>query len=125
MEVFEQQNRCQSGGGGKFVAGMIVGIATALLVVCVGYVGYQIQQRVEGGGQGSQQVNAGGSGKDGKLSDAVADKIDTLEYMIEHYYYKDDISREDLENGIYQGLMDAVGAPYTIYFTASDFSTCM
>lgn len=91
----------------------------------MGYLGYQIQQRVENGGQGSQQVNADNSGQGDKLSDAVADKVDTLEYMIERYYYKDDISREDLENGIYQGLMDAVGDPYTSYFNAEDFNTFM
>lgn len=125
MEVFEQQNKRQNGGDGKFFAGLIVGIAAALLVVCVGYLGYQIQQRVENGGQGSQQVNADNSGQGDKLSDAVADKVDTLEYMIERYYYKDDISREDLENGIYQGLMDAVGDPYTSYFNAEDFNTFM
>lgn len=125
MEVYEQQNKPQSGGGGKFFAGLIVGIVAALLVVCVGYLGYQIQQKVENGGRDSQQVNADSSGQDGKLSDAVADKIDTLEYMIERYYYKDDISREDLENGIYQGLMDAVGDPYTSYYNAEDFSTFM
>lgn len=124
MEVFENQNKRQKNGEGKFLAGLIVGMVTTLLVVCVGYLGYQIQQRVDDG-QSSQQVNAGSSGQDGKLSDAVADKIDTLEYMIERYYYKDDISREDLENGIYQGLMDAVGDPYTSYFNASDFSIFM
>lgn len=125
MEVYGQENRSQSGGGGKFFAGLFVGIVTTLLVVCVGYLGYQIQRRVENAGQGSQQVNAGNSEQDGKLSDVVADKIDTLEYMIDHYYYKDDISREDLENGIYEGLMDAVGDPYTSYFNASDFNTFM
>ncbi len=125
MEVFEQQNKRQTGDGGRFFAGLIVGVITSLLVVCVGYVGYQIQQRVESGGRDSQQVNAGSSDPEGKLSDIVSDKVDTLEYMIEQYYYKDGISREDLENGIYQGLMDAVGDPYTSYFNASDFSTFM
>lgn len=126
MEVYEQTNkRTKAGGKEHFIAGLIVGMSMALLVVCVGYLGYQIQQRVEDAGQGSQQVNAGSSSRGNKLSEVVADKIDTLEYMIEHYYYKDDISREDLENGIYQGLMDAVGDPYTNYFNADDFETFM
>lgn len=122
MEVYEQQNRRQASRKEYFAAGMIVGIATALLVVCVGYLGFRIQQKVE---DDSQQVSTGGSGQEGTLGEAVADKIDTLAYMIEHYYYKDDISREDLENGIYQGMMDAVGDPYTSYFNASDFESFM
>lgn len=126
MEVFEQKNK-QTKAGGKehFIAGLIVGMSMALLVVCVGYLGYQIQQRVDDSGQGRQQVNAGSSSRGDKLSEVVAEKIDTLEYMIEHYYYQDDISREDLANGIYQGLMDAVGDPYTNYFNADDFETFM
>lgn len=121
MEVYEQQNRRQTGKG-YFAAGMIVRIAATLLVVCVGYLGFQIQRKVE---ENSQQVSSDNSGQSGTLSEAVAEKIDTLEYMINRYYYQDDISREDLENGIYQGLMDAVGDPYTSYFNASDFETFM
>lgn len=125
MEVFDHQNKRQSGQMGQFAAGLVVGIFTTLLVVCVAYLGFQIQQTVENARQESQQVNAGGTGQDGSLSETVADKIDRLVYMIENYYYKDDVTREDLEEGIYQGLMEAVGDPYTNYFTADDFETFM
>lgn len=125
MEIYEQQKQRQGSGKGLFIVGMAAGIAAALLVVCVGYLGFQIQRRVENGAQNSQQVSADNSGKDGTLGEAVSEKIDILEYMIDQYYYKDEISREDLENGIYQGLMDAVGDPYTSYFSAEDFNTFM
>ncbi|MDE7224875.1 MAG: S41 family peptidase [Acetatifactor sp.] len=125
MEVYEQKKKQKAGGREHFAAGLIVGIATTLLIVCVAYLGFQIQQRVETGQQDSRQASAGNSSQEGTLSEAVADKIDTLEYMIERYYYKDGISREDLENGIYQGLMNAVGDPYTNYFTKDDFETFM
>lgn len=122
MEVYEQQNEHQPKERAHFFAGMVVGIISALLVVCVGYLGYQIQHKVE---ESSQQLSTNGSGQDDTLSEAVAEKIDILEYMINRYYYQDDISREDLENGIYQGLMDAVGDPYTSYFNVSEFETFM
>lgn len=125
MEVYDHQNKRQGGRTGQFAAGLVVGIFTTLLVVCVAYLGFQIQQTVENARQESQQVNAGGAGQDGSLSETVADKIDRLVYMIENYYYKDDVTREDLEEGIYQGLMEAVGDPYTNYFTADDFETFM
>ena len=125
MEVYEQKNKQKAGGKEHFIAGLMVGIASTLLVVCVAYLGFQIQRGVEDARQDSHLVNADSSTKDGTLSEAVADKIDTLEYMIDRYYYKDDISREDLEEGIYQGLMDAVGDPYTSYFNERDFETFM
>lgn len=96
MEVYDHQNKRQGGRTGQFAAGLVVGIFTTLLVVCVAYLGFQIQQTVENARQESQQVNAGGAGQDGSLSETVADKIDRLVYMIENYYYKDDVTREDL-----------------------------
>lgn len=122
MEIYEHTNKhIKAGGKEHFFAGLIVGMSMALLIMCVGYLGYQVQQRVEE----SQQVNAEKTPGEGWLSDEAQKKIDTLVYMIEQYYYQDGISREDLENGIYQGLLDAVGDPYTSYYNASDFETFM
>ncbi|MCM1118801.1 MAG: S41 family peptidase [bacterium] len=122
MEVYEHSNKqIKAGGKEHFFAGLIVGMSMALLIMCVGYLGYQVQQRVEE----SQQVNADKTSGEGWLSDEAQDKIDTLAYMIEKYYYQDDISRDELENGLYQGLLDAVGDPYTSYYNASDFETFM
>lgn len=122
MEVYEHTNKhIKAGGKEHFFAGLIVGMSMALLVMCVGYLGYQIQQRVEE----SQQVNADKAPGEGWLSEEAQKKIDTLVHMIDQYYYQDGISREDLENGIYQGLLDAVGDPYTSYYNASDFETFM
>lgn len=122
MEIYEHTNKhIKAGGKEHFFAGLIVGMSMALLIMCVGYLGYQVQQRVEE----SQQVNADKTPGEGWLSDEAQKKIDTLAYMIEQYYYQDDVSREDLENGIYQGLLDAVGDPYTSYYNASDFETFM
>ncbi len=125
MEEYERQNYQPSGSKGQFIVGLIVGVTAALLVVCVGYLGFKVQQRAEESGQESQQVNAEGSSEDGILTDEVAEKIGILEYMIEQYYYKDDLNREDLENGIYRGLLDAVGDPYTTYYTKEEFDDFM
>lgn len=122
MEIYEHTNKhIKAGGKEHFFAGLIVGMSMALLIMCVGYLGFQIQQRIEE----SQQVNADKEPGEGWLSDEAQKKIDTLVYMIEQYYYQDGIRREDLENGIYQGLLDAVGDPYTSYYNASDFETFM
>ncbi len=123
MEEFDHQKKQGDVQIGQFKVGLAVGIFITLFVVCVAYLGVQIQQKVENAGQESQQVNAGG--QEGSLGETAADKIDKLVYMIEHYYYQDNVNRKDLEEGIYQGLMQAVGDPYTNYFTADEFDAFM
>lgn len=125
MEEYEQQNHPSSDGRGQFLIGIIVGLTAAMLIVSAAYLGVKIQKSMDHANQESQQVNAGGPAEDGLLSDAVTEKIGILEYMIGQYYYKDDLEQEDLENGIYKGLLDAVGDPYTTYYTKEEFDTFM
>ena len=38
-------------------------------------------------------------------------------------YYLEDVSAEDLEQGVYKGLLDALGDPYSVYYTADELET--
>lgn len=129
MEIYEQHDPQPSRDRGQFIIGLILGVTVTLLVVCVGYLGLKIQQKAEQrqqeSQQVSQQVSAEGAAEDGSLSEETVEKIELLEQMIEKFYYKDDVSREDLENGIYRGLLDAVGDPYTNYYSAEEFRDFM
>lgn len=58
-------------------------------------------------------------GNNGFVTEEDVIKIDTLEDMIEYYYYED-IDKEDLKNGLYQGIMTSVGDPYTCYYTPEE-----
>ena len=52
-------------------------------------------------------------------SDTVS-KVDELESYIDKYYY-DDYDKEDLQNGILQGLVAGLGDQYSVYYTADDY----
>ena len=54
------------------------------------------------------------------LTQESLEKIDLLEKYIEAYYYED-VDREDLENGLYYGIMNGVGDPYTVYYNPEEF----
>ncbi len=47
-------------------------------------------------------------------------KIDQLEKYIKAYYYED-VDDEDLENGLYYGIMNGVGDPYTVYYSPEEY----
>lgn len=72
---------------------------------------------------GSEKFNA--SMLYGKPSDSVIDKhteqkLGTLQSIIEKNYLSD-YSREDLENGLYKGLMEGLDDPYSVYYTEEEY----
>lgn len=61
----------------------------------------------------------------GKPSDSIMDKhteqkLDTLQSIIEKNYLSD-YTREDLENGLYKGLMEGLDDPYSVYYTKEEY----
>ncbi len=62
----------------------------------------------------------------GRPSDSVIDKhteqkLDTLQSIIEKNYLSD-YSKEDLENGLYKGLMEGLSDPYSVYYTEDEYN---
>ncbi len=64
---------------------------------------------------------AGGGSSGGKQIDA---KIQELNQYIEEYYLFD-YEEEDVENGIYKGLMAGLGDVYTGYYTPEEYASFM
>jgi carboxyl-terminal processing protease len=59
------------------------------------------------------------------LNETTLSKIESLENVIDTYYYKEDIDKQAEANGIYKGLMDSLGDPYTVYYTESELEKLM
>ena len=53
------------------------------------------------------------------IDNQMYSKLKTLEALIDTYYYED-IEKNELSEGIYAGLMNSVGDPYTCYYTAEE-----
>ena len=66
---------------------------------------------------------SGGSG--GTAVDAkTVDKLKLLEQYIDYYYYKsDEVSKEDMQNGMFKGLVDSLGDVYSCYFTPQEYQS--
>lgn len=59
------------------------------------------------------------------LDEKAVNKIKALEEVIDTYYYKDDIEKDDERNGIYKGLMNSLGDPYSAYYTEDELTEFM
>lgn len=139
-------------GNKKFWVGLGAGIVLTL-TICVGtllivqnrYLSWQIDQGLitdnQGGnnrGQenGSDDAGSGGAessgeekdhlpGLQGELKwDLIEEKLEFLETLLESYYLYD-YDAQDVEDGLYKGLVNSLGDPYTVYYTAEEYADFM
>lgn len=115
--------RAEKGSGrGLFLGGVITGLACALFVVAIVYISLYVQGAVDSHFNGSGQISA----KEGSAINAnVVKKLQSLEDVIDKYYYLGDVTDEELQNGLYKGLLKALGDPYSEYYSAKELEALM
>lgn len=111
--------RSEKGSGrGLFLIGLFAGIFCALLVVGIAYLGIGMQAAMK---RQDQPVLKEGSVADERL----VSKLQLLEDYIDKYYYLDEVETQELQTGIYKGLLDALGDPYSVYYSAEELDVFM
>lgn len=92
---------------GKFFKGFVLGLLLMALVSAGGFYAY---------------TRTGGSRTDASLTGKEnLDKISYLEKLIDTYYLND-ADEDDMEEGMYAGLVDGLGDPYSRYYTTEEYS---
>lgn len=96
--------------------GLVVGIAsTGLLVGCAAAF-TRIYQTVD-----SKDVKA-----DSVVSEDTEKKLAAIEDVIEEYYYQDaDIDVDAMTEGMYAGMVNSLGDPYSVYYTEEEWNDLM
>lgn len=88
----------------SLLLGMIIG---ASITVIVGAIGISFFANNENTGT--------------QLSDAIEEKLDTIDGLIDRFYlYEDELDDEKLADGIYNGYMSALEDPYTVYYNEEE-----
>lgn len=108
---------------GLFVSGVIVGMTAALLIVCVVYLGTRIQNFlvVKNGNAGANVTYE----QDSAIDSELVQKLQLLEQTINQYFYLKEVTDEELEDGIYKGMLQALDDPYSEYYTAEELNELM
>lgn len=103
-----------------FWLGFLWGIFGTMLIVGAVYLGVQVKKVMDasrGASQGSYEVEVTpGSAVDYELFS----KLQRLESVVKRYYYKDDVTAEQMSEGIYKGLLESLGDPYSEYYTPEE-----
>ncbi len=103
----------------RFVSGILVGCMVALFILAGIYVFWGLNSGF--GAPFNFSSNSLDTG-DELLSDETLSKIQSLESVIDTYYYKTDVDKEEEAVGMYKGLMDSLGDPYSVYYTEEELT---
>lgn len=110
-EPLEARRKRKKNSKGYFYTGLIVGITASLLVVSIVILAFLIQNRVRGL-----------DGQDSTSAD-IMNKVQYIEQLIERYYYRnEDIDSGKMQEGIYRGIVDSLGDPYSEYYSQEELT---
>lgn len=101
-----------------FISGLIFGVFISVLAAGGIYVTknliYFIQLR-------SEQTSADSGNSAGSvISTETLQKMKTIEEVIDSYYYGEEVSSQELQDGIYKGMVAALNDPYSEYYTKEE-----
>ena len=119
MEGFLQEEMERKKRSRYFWNGVFTGaVCMSLLLTCIyaGRMAYQLI-RVRAAGTGTAE----NSDTESVVSSETLQKIKTIEEAIDTYYfYDDEVSSGDMREGIYKGMVSALGDPYSEYYSKEE-----
>lgn len=108
---------------GSFIGGFFCGLVVCLLVVSCIYTCMQFRKVWQ-----LTQENTAVQEQDGEVqlvSDQTLSKLQVIEETISEYYYQEDVNTQNLIDGMYTGVVSALGDPYSTYYTEEDLRELM
>ncbi len=109
-----------------YVPGFITGIlASAFIVLVVGLALLVYRGYTEDEQQWLKDEEEERDEQDEVLDEETLEKIADIEELIQKYYYEEDIDESLMEEGVYRGMVDALGDPYTVYYTPEELEKLM
>lgn len=108
-------------GGGNFILGLVLGVALTVLVSGFVFVGMKVYETVD-----SKNVAKKTGGADSVVNEETEKKLAAIEDVIDEYYYQDaDIDVDAMTEGMYAGMVNALGDPYSVYYTEEEWNDLM
>lgn len=101
----------------KFLGGMICGMLISAMTVCLIACGSSDLKD-----KASNQIDIGTTGGSSSVisKSDYETKLNAVVNTLSMYYYQD-LDSEDLIDGLYRGVCEATGDPYTCYYTAEEY----
>ena len=122
--------KTQDKSGKFFWGGLFTGLIMSLLVVSSVYVVNRIQYARKSGQtvglhtREESQENTDGESVTGEAvnEDTVA-KMKVIENVIDTYFYKEDVDKDAMVDGIFKGMVESLGDPYSEYYSKEELES--
>lgn len=111
----EKQKKSNSGYG----LGLITGILMTALVVCGIWAGKILLDK----GLTKEVAVTGVSKEDSVVNSETLSKMAAIERTVDENFYFDGVTTEDMETGVYRGMLEALDDKYAVYYTAEELSS--
>lgn len=122
MQPVQPPKKEKGSGKGLFFVGLVAGIGVALLAVGIGFAGLGIQNAMEQSKADNSDFRVD---ENSALNSYTIAKLQALEETINQYFFLHEVPDEDLQNGMFKGLLSALGDPYSEYYTAEELASMM
>ena len=97
----------------SFWKGLVTGLGVALLIAALAITATKVIRTF-------QMVGIIPSGeKESVANSQTVDKLSILEDTIQKYFWKD-VTEEELEEGVYKGILESLEDPYSVYYTPEE-----
>lgn len=100
-----------------FLNGLMLGLLAGVLLVACIYLGLQAFDFMQIRGTSGISIQSNDSGV---VSIRTMQKMNTIQEAIEEYYYGDEVTVQELQDGVYKGMIEALGDPYSEYYTSME-----
>ena len=100
--------------------GLLVGVVIMTMVGSCAYVGSRLYQITRD--KAARETSANGESVERLINSTTVQKLAKLEELIDEQYYRDeDINADAMIEGMYAGVVDSLGDPYSTYYTAEEW----
>lgn len=121
MQSYSQgENRELKKNSGGFGKGMLLGILLCVFVAGV-FCAISLAWKM----LGIQAISVQKAGETSIVNSETLQKMQTLEDVIDTYYYGEEITDEELQDGVYKGIVAALEDPYSEYYTKEELEEAL
>lgn len=100
----------------SFWKGVAVGLGCAVMISALAFVStkaYKNLQKIQ------HALTQNTEAQTTVVNEGTLEKLTVLEETIQKYFWQD-ITEEQLENGVYRGLLESLDDPYSVYYTSEE-----